>query len=111
MGPAYNDELATDVARLKTEMEMLLGRFQAFESGVLNQDGITRSEFDIRNNALVERVDGVEEKADNARIVADACEAASNSVRRDIAKLSDTLEQVICPFHNFSDLTSSIFSD
>lgn len=113
VGPAYNDELSADVARLKTEMEMLLGRFQAVESGVLDQDGIPRSEFDIRNNALVERIDGVEDKVDNARIVADACEAASNSVRRDIAQLTSSLEKVvclICPIHIFSDITSeSIF--
>ena len=64
------------------------------ESGVLDQDGIPRNEFDIRNNALVERIDGVEDKADNARIVADACEAASSSVRRDIAQLSGTLDKV-----------------
>ena len=96
VGPAYNDELSTDVARLKTEMEMLLGRFQAVESGALDQDGIPRSEFDIRNNALVEKIDGVENKADNARIVADACEAASSSVRRDIAQLSGALEKVVC---------------
>ena len=113
VGSAYNDELSADVARLKTEMEMLLGRFQAVESGVLDQDGIPRSEFDIRNNALVERIDGVEDKVDNARIVADACEAASNSVRRDIAQLTSSLEKVvclICPIHIFSDITSeSIF--
>ena len=96
VGPAYNDELSADVARLKTEMEMLLGRFQAVESGVLDQDGIPRSEFDIRNNALVERIDGVEDKVDNARIVADACEVASNSVRRDIAQLTSSLEKVVC---------------
>ena len=95
VGPAYNDELSTDVARLKTEMEMLLGRFQAVESGVLDQDGIPRNEFDIRNNAVVERIDEVEDKADNARIVADACEAASSSVRRDIAQLSGTLDKVV----------------
>ena len=109
VGPAYNDEISADVARLKTEMEMLLGRFQAVESGVLDQDGIPRSEFDIRNNALVERIDLVEDKVDNARIVADACEAASNSVRRDIAQLTSSLEKVvylICPIHIFSDITS-----
>jgi len=92
VGPAYNSELETDVARLKTEVEMLTGRFVTLESQRLDEATINRNEFDIRNNALLERIDDVEEKTDNARIVADACGAASDSVRRDITHLTNMLQ-------------------
>jgi len=94
VGPAYNSELETDVARLKTEVEMLTGRFVTLESQRLDEATINRNEFDIRNNALLERIDDVEEKTDNARIVADACGAASDSVRRDITHLTNMLQDI-----------------
>ena len=100
VGPAYNSELETDVARLKTEVEMLTGRFVTLESQRLDEATINRNEFDIRNNALLERIDDVEEKTDNARIVADACGAASDSVRRDITHLTNMLQDVSTNLHN-----------
>ena len=45
VGPAYNSELETDVARLKTEVEMLTGRFVTLESQRLDEATINRNEF------------------------------------------------------------------
>ena len=95
VGPAYNtDELTTDVARLKTEVEMVMGRLRIMEDQLLTNDYIKSSVFDIRNNALLEKIDDVEAKVDNVRIVTDACEVASESLRKDITSLSGLLQDV-----------------
>ena len=87
IGPSYSSEMASDLARLNTELEMLAAR-------VNDNRWVERSDFDIRNNAMVERMDGIEDKVENTRIVVDACEAASESVRRDIASLTSLLQEV-----------------
>ena len=87
IGPTYSSEVATDLARLSTDLEMLTAR--------VNDDRwVERRDFDIRNNAMVERMDGIEDKVDNTRIVVDACEVASESVRRDITSLTSLLQEV-----------------
>ena len=87
IGPTYSSEVATDLARLSTDLEMLTAR--------VNDDRwVERRDFDIRNNAMVERMDGIEDKVDNTRIVVDACEVASQSVRRDITSLTSLLQEV-----------------
>ena len=87
IGPTYSSEVATDLARLSTDLEMLTAR--------VNDDRwVERRDFDIRNNALVERMDEIEDKVDNTRIVVDACEVASESVRRDMTSLSSLLSEV-----------------
>ena len=87
IGPTYSSEVATDLARLSTDLEMLTAR--------VNDDRwVERRDFDIRNNAMVERMDGIEDKVDNTRIVVDACEVASESVRRDITSLTSLLHEV-----------------
>ena len=87
IGPTYSSEVATDLARLSTDLEMLTAR--------VNDDRwVERRDFDIRNNAMVERMDGIEDKIENTRIVVDACEAASESVRRDMASLTSLLQEV-----------------
>jgi len=87
IGPAYSSEMASELARLSTELEVLAAR--------LNDDRwVERRDFDIRNNEMVERMDGIEDKVENTRIVVDACEVASESMRRDIASLSTVLQEV-----------------
>ena len=87
IGPSYSSEMASDLARLNTELEMLAAR-------VNDNRWVERSDFDIRNNAMVERMDGIEDKVENTRIVVDACEVASESVRRDITTLTSLLQEV-----------------
>ena len=94
VGPAYNDALSTDLAELKTKVEMLTGQFLELETQALNNNFITRMQFDIRNNAFVEKLDDMEDNVDNARLVADACEAASESVKRDITELTTLIQEV-----------------
>ena len=94
VGPAYNDALSTDLAELKTKVEMLTGQFLELETQALNNNFITRMQFDIRNNAFVEKLDDMEENVYNARLVADACEAASESVKRDITELTTLIQEV-----------------
>ena len=97
VGPAYNNEdseLAEDVARLKTDVEMIMGRLRMMENQISQGEFVRTNVFDIRNNALVERIDDVEEKVNNARIVTDACEVASEALRRDLTSLSDLLRDV-----------------
>ena len=94
VGPAYNDALSTDLAELKTKVEILTGQFLDLETQALNNNFITRKQFDVRNNAVIEKIDDMKDKVDNARLVADACEAASESVKRDITELSSLLQEV-----------------
>ena len=94
VGPAYSSEMATDIARIATELEILAGRVNVLENQAAADRWVERRDFDIRNNALVERMDEIEDKVDNTRIVVDACEVASESVRRDIDSLSALLSEV-----------------
>ena len=111
VGPAYNtDELTTDVARLKTEVEMVMGRLRIMEDQLMTNDFIKSSVFDIRNNALLEKIDDVEAKVDNARIVADACEVASESLRKDITSLSGLLQDVRLLNLTLSDIHIAIIN-
>ena len=94
VGPAYSSEMATDIARITTELEIITGRINVLETQAADDRWVERRDFDIRNNAMVERMDEIEDKVDNTRIVVDACEAASESVRRDITSLSSLLSEV-----------------
>ena len=94
VGPAYSSEMATDIARIATELEILAERVNVLENQAAADRWVERRDFDIRNNALVERMDEIEDKVDNTRIVVDACEVASESVRRDITSLSSLLSEV-----------------
>ena len=82
------------VSRLATELDILTGRVNVLETQAAADRWVERRDFDIRNNALVERMDEIEDKVDNTRIVVDACEVASESVRRDITSLSSLLSEV-----------------
>ena len=94
VGPAYSSEMATDIARITTELEIITGRINVLETQAADNRWVERRDFDIRNNAMVERMDEIEDKVDNTRIVVDACEVASESVRRDITSLSSLLSEV-----------------
>ena len=94
VGPAYSSEMATDIARIATELEILAGRVNVLENQAAADRWVERRDFDIRNNALVERMDEIEDKVDNTRIVVDACEVVSESARRDIDSLSALLAEV-----------------
>ena len=94
VGPAYSSEMATDIARIATELEILAERVNVLENQAAADRWVERRDFDIRNNALVERMDEIEDKVDNTRIVVDACEVASESVRRDITSLTSLLQEV-----------------
>ena len=69
VGPAYNNELSADVSRMKSDLQALRQQYFALESDFQSGKIVRRNDFDIRNNAIVERIDSVEEKVDNARIV------------------------------------------
>ena len=94
VGPAYNSELSADVSRMKSDLQALREQYFGLERDFQSGTFVRRNDFDIRNNAIVERLDNIEEKVDNARIVADACDAASDSVKREMERLTTLLGQV-----------------
>ena len=94
VGPAYNDEMTAELGFIRTELQTLSERVSIMENRMVPDNMVKRNEFDIRNNAIIERIDDVEHKADNARIVADACDVAGDSVRRDLDNLNKLLAEV-----------------
>ena len=93
VGPAYNYGGSTDLAEVKTELDILSNKIETIDNLLNEKEWVEKHEFLSRNQYIEQRFEGLDEKVDDAREIVDNCEETSLTIKYAMIGVNNQLER------------------
>ena len=94
VGPAYNSEGSTDLAQVKNDLDTFSNKIEAIDNLLKEKEWVEKHEFVSRKQYVEQRLEGLEEKVDNAREIAYSCDETSKTIKYAMIDVNNQLEKV-----------------
>ena len=94
IGPAYASDGSADLARVKTDLDILRNKIMAIQNTFNEKDWLEKTEFLSRSDDVENRLDVLDERIDDALEGVDKCEETSLTNKYAMIGVNDQLKRV-----------------
>jgi len=94
IGPAYASDGSADLARVKTDLDILRNKIMAIQNTFNEKDWLEKTEFLSRSDDVENRLDVLDERIDDALEGVDKCEETSLTNKYAMIGVNDQLKRI-----------------